>query len=124
MNKKLLRVAVATALTVAFAVPAFANPFSDVPAKHWAYDAVKQLAQDGIVTGYEDGTFKGDKTVSRYEMASIVASAMQKDLNSDQKQIIDQLSQEFAAELNEMGIKVAKLDKKVDNLVKISGDAR
>jgi len=124
MNKKLLRVAVATALTVAFAVPAFANPFSDVPAKHWAYDAVNQLAQDGVVTGYDDGTFKGDKTVSRYEMASIVASAMQKDLNSDQKQIIDQLSEEFAAELDEMGIKVASLDKKVDNLVKISGDAR
>lgn len=124
MNKRLLKAAVTTALTVAFAVPAFANPFSDVPAKHWAYDAVGKLAQAGVITGYEDGTFKGDKTVSRYEMASMVASAMQKNLNNDQKEIVDQLSKEFATELTEMGIKVEALDKKVDNMVKISGDAR
>lgn len=124
MNKRLLKLAVTSALTVAFAVPAFANPFSDVPAKHWAYDAVNKLAQAGVVTGYEDGTFKGDKTVSRYEMASIVAAAMQKDLNSDQKETVDQLSKEFATELNSMGIKVEAIDKKVDNMVKISGDAR
>jgi hypothetical protein len=124
MNKRLLKAAVTTALTVAFAVPAFANPFTDVPAKHWAYDAVNKLAQAGVITGYSDGTFKGDKTVSRYEMASMIASAMQKNLNNDQKQIVDQLSKEFATELTEMGIKVETLDKKVDNMVKISGDAR
>lgn len=124
MNKRLLKLAVTSALTVAFAVPAFANPFSDVPAKHWAYDAVNKLAQAGVVTGYEDGTFKGDKTISRYEMASIVAAAMQKDLNNDQKETVDQLSQEFATELNSMGIKVEAIDQKVDKMVKISGDAR
>ncbi|WP_371372152.1 S-layer homology domain-containing protein [Sporomusa aerivorans] len=124
MNKRLLKVAVTTALTVAFAVPAFANPFTDVPAKHWAYDAVNKLAKAGVISGYGDGTFKGDKTVSRYEMASMVASAMQKNLNNDQKEIVDQLSKEFATELTEMGIKVEAIDKKVDNLVKISGDAR
>ncbi|HWR05924.1 S-layer homology domain-containing protein [Sporomusa sp.] len=124
MNKKLLKVAVTTALTVAFAVPAFANPFSDVPAKHWAYDAVGKLAQAGVITGYGDGTFKGDKTVSRYEMASMIATAMQKNLNNDQKEIVDQLSKEFAAELTEMGVKVEALDQKVDKMVKISGDAR
>ena len=124
MNKRLLKVVVTSALTVAFAVPAFANPFTDVPAKHWAYEAVNKLAQAGVVAGYGDGTFKGDKTVSRYEMASMVASAMQKNLNNDQKEIVDQLSQEFATELNSMGIKVEALDQKVDNMVKISGDAR
>lgn len=124
MNKRLLKVAVTTALTVAFAVPAFANPFSDVPAKHWAYDAVNKLAKAGVVSGFGDGTFKGDKTVSRYEMASIVAAAMQKDLNGEQKAAVEKLSQEFATELNSMGIKVDELDKKVDNMVKISGDAR
>lgn len=124
MNKRLLKVAVTTALTVAFAVPAFANPFTDVPAKHWAYDAVNKLAKAGVVAGYGDGTFKGDKTVSRYEMASMIATAMQKNLNNDQKEIVDQLSKEFAVELGSMGIKVDALDKKVDNLVKISGDAR
>ena len=124
MNKRFLKLAVTTALTVAFAVPAFANPFTDVPAKHWAYDAVNKLAQAGVVAGYGDGTFKGDKTVSRYEMASVIATAMQKNLNSDQKATVDKLSQEFAIELNSMGVKVETLDKKVDNMVKISGDAR
>lgn len=124
MNKRFLKLAVTTALTVAFAVPAFANPFTDVPAKHWAYDAVNKLAQAGVVAGYGDGTFKGDKTVSRYEMASVIATAMQKNLNSDQKATVDKLSKEFATELNSMGVKVETLDKKVDNMVKISGDAR
>ncbi len=124
MNKRLLKVAVTTALTVAFAVPVFANPFTDVPSKHWAYDAVNKLAKAGVVSGYGDGTFKGDKTVSRYEMASMIATAMQKNLNNDQKQIVDKLSQEFATELNSMGVKVEALDQKVGNMVKISGDAR
>lgn len=124
MKKRLLKTAVATALTVTFAVPAFANPFSDVPAKHWAYDAVNKLAQAGIVDGYGDGTFKGDKTMTRYEMAQIVAKAMNKSLNADQKATVDQLSKEFAAELNTLGVKVEGLQNQVDNMVKVSGDAR
>lgn len=124
MNQRLLKVAVTTALTVAFAVPAFANPFTDVPAKHWSYDAVTKLSQAGIVDGYGDGTFKGDKTVTRYEMAQIVAKAMTKSLNADQKATIDQLSKEFATELNTMGVKVDALQSQVDNMVKMSGDAR
>lgn len=124
MKKRLLKAAVATALTVAFAVPAFANPFSDVPAKHWAYDSVNKLAQAGIVDGYNDGTFKGDKTMTRYEMAQIVAKAMNKDLNPEQKATVDQLAQEFSTELNNLGVKVEGLQKQVDDMVKISGDAR
>ena len=124
MKKRLLKVAVTTALTVAFAVPAFANPFSDVPAKHWAYDAVNKLAQAGIIDGYGDGTFRGDKTMTRYEMAQIVAKAMTKSLNADQKATVDALTKEFATELNNLGVKVAGLENKVNNMVKISGDAR
>lgn len=124
MKKRLLKVAITTALTVAFAVPAFANPFTDVPAKHWAYDAVNKLAQEGIVEGYGDGTFRGDKTLSRYEMASIVAKAMNKSMNADQKATMDRLSKEFAAELDSMGVKVAGMQNQIDNMVKISGDAR
>ena len=52
MNKRMLKVAVVSALTVAFAVPAFANPFTDVPVKHWSYDSVNKLAQAGIIDGY------------------------------------------------------------------------
>ena len=130
MKKRLLKTAVATALTVAFAVPVFAapaasaNPFSDVPAKHWAYDAVNKLVQAGIVDGYGDGTFRGDKTMTRYEMAQIVAKAMSKNLNADQKAVTDKLAKEFGTELNNLGVKVAGLENKIDNMVKISGDAR
>ncbi|HMM20938.1 MAG TPA: S-layer homology domain-containing protein [Selenomonadales bacterium] len=124
MKKRLLKVAVTTALTVAMAVPAFANPFTDVPAKHWAYDAVKQLAQAGVIDGYGDGTFRGDKTVTRYEMAQIVAQAMTKDLNTDQKALVDKLSKEYAEELNNLGVKVEGLQSQVNDMVKFSGDAR
>ena len=124
MNQTILKVAMTTALTVAFAVPAFASPFSDVPAKHWSYDSVTKLKQAGIVDGYDDGTFKGDKTVTRYEMAQIVAKAMTKTLNADQKNMVDKLSREFATELNTMGVKVDGIQDQIDNMVKISGDAR
>ena len=124
MKKRLLKVAVTTALTVAFAVPAFANPFADVPAKHWAYDAVNKLAQAGVVDGYGDGTFRGDKTVTRYEMAQIIAKAMTKSVNADQKETLDKLSKEFGTELTTLGVKVDGLQDQVDKMVKISGDAR
>jgi len=124
VKKRLLKVAVTTALTVAFAVPAFANPFADVPAKHWAYDAVNKLAQAGVVDGYGDGTFRGDKTVTRYEMAQIIAKAMTKSVNADQKETLDKLSKEFGTELTTLGVKVDGLQDQVDKMVKISGDAR
>jgi len=124
MSKRVLKVAVVSALTVAFAVPAFANPFSDVPVKHWSYDSVNKLAQAGVIDGYGDGTFKGDKTVTRYEMAQMVAKAMTKSLNADQKASVDKLSKEFATELNTMGVKVEGLQNQIDDMVKISGDAR
>jgi hypothetical protein len=124
MNKRLLKVAVTAALAASITVPAFANPFSDVPAKHWSYDAVNKLAQAGIVEGYGDGTFRGDKTVTRYEMAQIVANAMTKSLNADQKATVEKLEKEFATELTSMGVKVDGMQDQIDNMVKISGDAR
>ena len=120
----MLKVAVTTAMVASIAVPAFANPFSDVPAKHWAYDAVNKLSQAGIVDGYGDGSFKGDKTVTRYEMAQMVAKAMTKSLNADQKKMVDQLSKEFATELNTMGVKVEGMQQQINDMVKISGNAR
>lgn len=124
MNKRMLKVAVTTAMVASIAVPAFANPFSDVPAKHWAYDAVTKLSQAGIVDGYSDGTFKGDKTITRYEMAQIVGKAMTKTMNTDQKATVERLKKEFAVELNTMGVKVDGMQEQIDNMVKISGDAR
>ena len=75
MNKKLIGM-ITSALVIGAASTALANPFSDVPADHWAYDAIDQLAADGVIEGYNDGTFAGDKAITRYEMAQIVARAM------------------------------------------------
>ncbi|EGO62920.1 S-layer homology domain-containing protein [Acetonema longum] len=123
MKKRLLKSAVTTALAVAFAVPAFANPFSDVPQGHWAYNAVNDLAQAGVVEGY-DGKFNGNQTMTRYEMAQVVANAMTKSMNDEQKETVDSLSKEFATELINLGVKVDGLENKVDDMVKISGTAR
>ena len=94
-----------------------ANPFSDVPAGHWAYDSVAELAAAGVVDGYTDGSFGGDKLMTRYEMAQIVAKAMAKGAN------VDKLAAEFADELDTLGVRVANLEKKADN-VKVTGEVR
>ena len=114
--KKSLVLAMAMALGVTASAYA-ANPFSDVPAGHWAYDAVNKLAAAGVVDGYPDGTYGGDKLMTRYEMAQIVAKAMAKGAN------VDKLAAEFADELDSLGVRVANLEKKADN-VKITGQVR
>lgn len=123
MNKKLLKVAVTAAVTAAFAVPAFANPFSDVEQNHWAYDAVESLAEAGIVEGYGDDTFKGEQNITRYEMAQIVAKAMGQDLSGEHKATVDKLAREFSEELSSMGVAIEDLQAEQER-VKISGDAR
>ena len=75
--KKSLVLAMAMALGVTASAYA-ANPFSDVPAGHWAYDSINKLAAAGVIEGYGDSTFGGDKLMTRYEMAQIVAKAMAK----------------------------------------------
>ena len=95
-----------------------ANPFTDVPKDHWAYDAVTQLVHDGVIEGYGDSTFKGDHVITRYEMAQMVAKAMvHKDTASGtDKAAIDKLSAEFADELNSLGVRVANLERNADNV--------
>jgi len=92
------------------------NPFVDVPQGHWAYAAVYKLYQAGIVDGYNDATFQGDKSISRYEMAQMVAKAMAKSdqASAENKAIIDKLAVEFASELNNLGVRVAKLETKTN----------
>lgn len=119
--KKSLVTSLTTALVVGAASTTFAaaNPFADVPADHWAYDAVAQLAQDGLLNGYaEDGTFKGDQRMSRYEMAQLVAKAMAKAdaADNNNKALIDKLAAEFSDELSSLGVRVANLEEKVDNV--------
>ena len=115
--KKFLAVFAVIAL-VAFAAPAFAaNPFMDVPAGHWAYDAVAQLAARGVVSGYPDGAFKGAQPATRYEVASVVARALAKiDAEKASKQDLEMLKKlvmEFKDELDALGVKVDKIDKRV-----------
>ena len=122
--KKQLAVLAATAVlgvTSAFA----ANPFADVTPQDWAYQAVAQLASQGVVNGYPDGTFKGQNNITRYEMAQMVAKAMvrQDRVDAEQNAIINRLANEFSAELNNLGVRVATLENKVGNF-KFTGDAR
>ena len=114
--KKSLTLAMAMALGITASAYA-ANPFSDVPAGHWAYDSVAKLAAAGVVEGYADGAFGGDKLMTRYEMAQIVAKAMAKGAS------VDKLAAEFADELDTLGVRVAKLENKAD-AVKITGEVR
>ena len=93
-----------------------ANPFADVPAGHWAYESISKLTAAGVIEGYGDDTFRGDRLMTRYEMAQIVAKAMAKGAN------VDRLAAEFAEELDAMGMRVAALEKKSDN-VKVTGEA-
>lgn len=114
--KKTLLLAAVMALGVNAGVYA-ANPFSDVPSGHWAYDAVNKLAAEGVIEGYPGGTYGGDRLMTRYEMAQITAKAMAKGANADR------LAAEFADELDSLGVRVANLEKKSDN-VRITGQIR
>ena len=124
MKKQFAAIFAATAVlgvTTAFA----ANPFSDVTPDSWAYQAVSQLANAGIVNGYPDGTFKGQNNITRYEMAQMVAKAManQDRANAEQQAMINRLADEFSNELNNLGVRVARLEDRIGN-VKVTGDAR
>lgn len=127
MKKQLIIVAV-LAFTLGLIGTAFAAaPFPDVPAKHWAYDAVGKLVQAGLIEGYDDNTFKGDRPMSRYEFALLTAKAMSRFDKADDvnKAMINKLSAEFAAELQNLGIRVDKLEKKVaQDTVNMKGDMR
>lgn len=96
--------------------------FSDVPVDHWAYDAVYQLAKDGILTGYDDNTFKGDLVITRYEMAQIIANARTHKASADRtdQAVIDKLSDEFSEDLESLGIRVTRLEKTIPN-IRITG---
>ena len=122
--KKILALAAVAALTAGVSAYA-ANPFSDVTADDWAYQAVSDLSAQGVVEGYPDGTFKGERNMTRYELAQIIARLMAKEdqLNAEQQATLDKLAGEYADELANLGVRVANLEKKVGN-ISWSGDAR
>lgn len=124
MKKLLSLSAAAIIMSTAGVACAASNPFSDVPKDSWAYDAVATLAADGVIDGYPDGTYKGNNTMTRFEMAQIVARAMAKtDIDKVDKALVDKLAAEFAEELDNLGVRVADLEKKSDNVI-FTGTAR
>ena len=123
MRKQLAVLAATAVLGVTSALAA--HPFSDVTAQDWAYQAVERLAAEGVIQGYPDGTFKGQRNITRYEMAQMIAraDAHQDEVTAEQKAVIQRLANEFANELQAFGVRVNRLENNVGNL-KFSGDAR
>mgnify|MGYP001186451936 CR=1 FL=1 len=137
-----LAVVVAAALVFALIAPAFAQPFADVPTNHWAYDAIAELAAKGLIEGYPDGTFKGDRAMTRYEMAMVVARLLARiesiqipaptkpGVTKADLDAIQRLVNEFRAELAALGVRVTAIEEelnaikaKLDN-VRITGAFR
>ncbi|MDR1622639.1 MAG: S-layer homology domain-containing protein, partial [Synergistaceae bacterium] len=110
------------------------NPFMDVPLNHWAYDAIGQLAAQGVLSGYPDGTYKGRQPTTRYEMASALARALALvDMTKADNRDVDMLKKliiEFSDELDMLGVKVEQVDKRLGVIEgrlggwKLSGELR
>lgn len=114
MRHTILRAAVCAFFAGAAMTASAANPFSDVESDSWAYEAVASLSDQNIVEGYPDGTFKGDKHITRYEMAQITARLLAKrdSLSADQQSVVDKLSREYANDLSSLGVRISELKKK------------
>ena len=124
MKTKVLAALVATmavGATCAFA----ANPFVDVPSDSWAYKSVVELADAGIIQGVDGQYFQGERNITRYEAAEMVAKAMahMDKASVEQRALINKLADEYADELNNLGVRVSNLENKIGN-VKLTGDAR
>ena len=124
MKSKVLAALVATmavGATCAFA----ANPFVDVPSDSWAYKSVVELADAGIIQGVDGSYFQGNRNITRYEAAEMVAKAMahMDKASVEQRALINKLADEYADELNNLGVRVSALENRVGN-VKLTGDAR
>jgi len=143
-RKVLTRVGVVVlAVLTGLVVPGFTQPFADVPTKHWAYDAIAELAAKGLIEGYPDGKFKGGQPLTRYEMAMIVArivarieaiptppplppdlvrraelDPLRRDIESLRRTIttIERLVSEFRAELAALGVRVTALEEELSAL--------
>ncbi len=119
--------------------------FTDVPPDHWAYQALMYLLEQGIIEGYDDGTFQGDHAITRYEMAMIIYNLLmylitnnklqvqgdtfEEKLDNALKQILDKsvltkkdvdmikrLLEEFRQELIEINRKLSALEERVEKL--------
>lgn len=118
INKKAL--AILAGLTVGMSSTAFAataDSFTDVPKDHWSYQALDYLAKEGVIEGMGDNTFQGGRTMTRYEMASIVAKAMQKGGGTFGDQaVLDKLAAEYSGEISTLKKQVDQNTKDINDL--------
>ena len=118
INKKAL--AILAGLTVGMSSTAFAataDSFTDVPKDHWSYQALDYLAKEGIIDGMGDNPFQGGRTMTRYEMASIVAKAMQKGGGTFGDQaVLDKLAAEYSGEIDTLKKQVDQNTKDINDL--------
>jgi len=134
------------ALVFSVAGPAaVAQPFGDVPTNHWAYDAIARLAARGIIQGYPDQTFKGDRAMTRYEMAMVVArllarvesiqmpaapapapapAAAAPPITRVDVETIQRLVNEFQAELTALGVRTQRVEEDLNALKAKIGNVR
>ena len=129
-------------LVVAFAPAIAAQPFSDVPQDHWAYNAIDKLASAGLIEGYPNGTFGGKCNMSRYEFAVAITRLMDRveqlgagkgekgepgasgapgasggpGLTPEQQALLNRLTKEFAPELKALRSDLDALIKRVEEL--------
>ncbi|WP_299918548.1 S-layer homology domain-containing protein [uncultured Megasphaera sp.] len=124
MKTKVL-VALAATMAVGATCAFAANPFVDVPSDSWAYKSVVELADAGIIQGVDGQYFQGNRNITRYEAAEMVAKAMahMDKASVEQRALINKLADEYADELNNLGVRVSALENRVGN-VKLTGDAR
>ena len=124
MNKRIWTSVVAVVILFTMALPALSAPlFPDVPENHWARDAVATLAAKGLVEGYPDGTFKGDRAATRWEVAMIVARLLakmeQEHATFATKAELEELRKLVNAlreELDALGVRVTNLEENVSRL--------
>ena len=132
----------AAALMFAVISPAFAQPFADTPTNHWAYDAIAELAAKGLIEGYPDGTFKGDRAMTRYEMAMVVARLLARiesiqiptppppEVTRADIDMILRLVNEFRAELAAKNVRLTAVEEELNAIkarldnVRITGSLR
>src|SRR5699024_6780822 len=113
MKFKKLALVLVVVLMASTVVPAFAkSPFADVPADHWAYDSIVELAAAGLIEGYPDGTYGGSRMMTRYEAAMVFARALARLEGqiggTDVLPALDQIKAELTAEIK---AQMAAMDK-------------